>query len=146
EIAAICDHIRDGGARTFREAVQLYWFLYLCILPSGTLGMGRLDQLLLPWYERDRDAGRVTDDEVVELFAMLRLRSMEVTIQGGTAHRAKWAGGSKWHNAVIGGLTPDGEDATNELSYLILRAAEVCPTPHHTLTMRVHAGTPSELL
>jgi len=146
EIADACDHLRDGGARTLREAIQLYWFLYVCMLPSGTLGMGRLDQLFLPWYERDLAEGCVDDDEVVELFAMLRLRSMEVTIQGGTAHRAKWAGGSKWHNAVIGGLTPDGADATTPLSYLILRAAEVCPTPHHTITMRVHRDTPSELI
>lgn len=146
QIAEVCDHIRTHGARTFREALQLYWFLYLAMLPSGTLGMGRLDQLLLPWYERDIAAGATTDDEVVELLAMLRLRSMEVTIQGGTAHRIKWAGGSKWHNAVIGGQTEDGEDATTPLSYLILRAAELCPTPHHTLTMRVHDGTPSELL
>jgi len=146
EIARICDHLRAGPARTFREALQLYWFLYVSILPSGTLGMGRLDQLLLPWYEADIAAGITTDDEVVELLSMLRLRSMEITIQGGTAHRIKWAGGSKWHNCVIGGQTPDGGDATNPLSYLILRAAEECPTPHHTLTMRVHAGTPSELL
>ena len=146
EIAAVCEHVREGGARSFREAVQLFWFVYLSMLPSGTLGMGRLDQLLLPWYERDVAEGRIDDDGVVELLAMLRLRSMEITVQGGTAHRSKWAGGSKWHNAVIGGVTPDGKDATNPLSYLILRAAEVCPTPHHTITMRVHEGTPSELL
>lgn len=146
EIAGVCEHIRADGARTFREAVQLYWFVYLSMLPSGTLGMGRLDQLLLPWYSRDRAAGRVQDEEVVELLAMLRLRSMEITVQGGTAHRSKWAGGSKWHNAVIGGVTADGADATNPLSYLLLRAAEICPTPHHTLTLRVHEGTPSGLI
>lgn len=146
EIAASCARVAEGPAETFRDALQLYWFLYVSMLPSGTLGMGRLDQLLLPWYEADIAAGRITDAEVVELLAMLRLRSMEITIQGGTAHRAKWAGGSKWHNAVIGGVLADGSDATNRLSYLILDAAELCPTPHHTITMRVHDGTPSELI
>jgi len=146
EIAEICAHIVEGPARTFREALQLYWFLFVSMLPSGTLGMGRIDQLFYPWYRRDVDAGILSDEQVVELFAMLRLRSMEITIQGGSAHRAKWAGGSKWHNAVIGGQNRDGSDATNELSYLVLRAAEACPTPHHTITMRVHDGTPSELL
>ena len=71
---------------------------------------------------------------------------MEITIQGSSAHRSKWAGGSKWHNCVIGGQTRSGADATNELSYLILDAALACPTPHHTLTMRIHEGTPSSLL
>ncbi len=116
------------------------------MLPSGTLGMGRLDQIFYPWYKEDRGNGVITDEEVVELFAMLRIRSMEITIQGSSAHRSKWAGGSKWHNCTLGGLTRSGEDATNELSFLILNAALACPTPHHTLTLRVHEKTPSTLL
>ena len=45
-----------------------------------------------------------------------------------------------------GGVTPDGEDATNELSYLILEAAIDCQTPHHTITVRVHEKTPETLM
>lgn len=146
QIAEICERVPAEPARNFREAMQSYWFMFLVMLPSGTLGMGRLDQIFYPWYRQDKDAGTITDEEVVELFAMLRLRSMEITIQGSSAHRNKWAGGSKWHNCTIGGQTRSGADATNELSYLILDAALACPTPHHTLTMRVHEGTPSSLL
>lgn len=146
QTARTCQQIVGGPARSFREALQLYWFLYLCMMPSGTLGMGRLDQLLFPWYEQDVAAGTVSDEEVVELLAMLRLRSTEITVQGGSAHRSKWAGGSKWHNAVLGGQLPDGADATNRLSYLVLEAATVCPVPHHTITLRVHRGTPSEFV
>ena len=47
---------------------------------------------------------------------------------------------------VIGGVKPDGEDATNELSYLILEAAKRCQTPHHTITVRVHDGTPEAFM
>ncbi|MBN1850027.1 MAG: formate C-acetyltransferase, partial [Deltaproteobacteria bacterium] len=145
-IAEICKRVPAEPARDFREALQSYWFMFLVMLPSGTLGMGRLDQLFYPWYKRDKESGVITDEEVVELLAMLRLRSMEITIQGSSAHRSKWAGGSKWHNCIIGGQTRTGADATNALSYLILDAALECPTPHHTLTMRVHEGTPSSLL
>ncbi len=148
ELAAIadsCDHLVTGRPRTLREAMQLYWFLYVCMLPSGTLGMGRVDQLFHPWYEEDRARG-MPDEEAVELFANLRMRSMGITVQGGTAHRSKWAGGSKWHNAVVGGVHADGSDATNELSYLVLEAAKRCPTPHHTLTQRVHEDSPSAFL
>ena len=53
---------------------------------------------------------------------------------------------ARWHNWVIGGVTPDGKDATNELSYLILEAAKDCQTPHHTITVRVHEGTPEALM
>lgn len=146
QIAAICNRVPAKPARNFREAMQAYWFMFLVMLPSGTLGMGRLDQIFYPWYKQDRKNGEITDEQVIELFAMLRLRSMEITIQGSSAHRNKWAGGSKWHNCVIGGQTRSGADATNELSYLILDAALACPTPHYTLTMRVHEKTPSSLM
>lgn len=64
----------------------------------------------------------------------------------GKGEPAKDAGRAKWHNCVIGGQTRDGQDATNELSYLILEAALRCPTPHHTITLRVHEKTPEALL
>ena len=60
--------------------------------------------------------------------------------------RQKWSGMARWNNWVIGGVTPDGEDATNELSYLILEAAQDCQTPHHTITVRVHEKTPESLM
>jgi len=145
-LAAICERVPAEPARGFREAIQAYWFVMLLILPAGVVGMGRLDQLFAPYYEADINAGAITDEEVVELLACLRIKSMQVLITGGTSHRSKWAAGTKWHHAVIGGQTPTGEDATNRLTYLLLDAAEACPTPHHTLTLRVHEGTPRELL
>jgi pyruvate-formate lyase len=71
---------------------------------------------------------------------------MGITVTGGLSHRSKWAGGSKWHNVVIGGQDESGADATNELSFLILDAALAVPTPHHTITLRVHDRTPEKLL
>ena len=54
---------------------------------------------------------------------------------------------AKWHNCTIGGVTKNGKDATkNGLTYLILEAARQCPTPHHTITLRVHEGTPETLM
>jgi formate C-acetyltransferase len=47
---------------------------------------------------------------------------------------------------TIGGVTADGKDASNELTYLVLEAANYLRTPHHTITLRVHDGTPEELL
>jgi pyruvate-formate lyase len=47
---------------------------------------------------------------------------------------------------TIGGVTADGEDASNELTYLILEAANQLRTPHYTITLRVHEGTPEDLL
>ena len=64
----------------------------------------------------------------------------------GQSQRDKWSGMAKWHNMVIGGVTREGKDATNELTYLVLEAARDCQTPHHTVSLRVHDKTPEKLL
>ncbi|HEX2965273.1 MAG TPA: pyruvate formate lyase family protein, partial [Syntrophorhabdaceae bacterium] len=133
-------------ASTFREAMQSFWFTYLMTCPSPTSGMGRMDQYLYPFYKKDKEEGTITDEEVVELFECLRLKDMEINRISGQANRQKNAGMAKWHNCVIGGQTRDGKDASNELSYLILEAAHRCRTTHHTITLRVHEGTPESLI
>ena len=62
------------------------------------------------------------------------------------AKRSQHAGFAKWRNMTIGGVTADGKDASNELTYLVLEAANRLRTPHHTITLRVHEGTPEDLL
>ena len=53
---------------------------------------------------------------------------------------------ARWHNFVIGGVDKDGKDATNELSYLILEAANQVRVPHYTITVRVNENTPEALM
>lgn len=146
KIAEMCRHVPARPARTFREAMQALWFTVLALLPSGVLSYGRLDSYMLPYYKADIAAGRITDDEVIELLAWLRIRDSGIVITAGQTHRSKYGGLAKWHNLVIGGQNPDGSDATSPLSYLLLDAARLCPTPHPTMTMRVHAGTPEPLM
>jgi pyruvate-formate lyase len=145
-IAEACAHVPARRPRTFFEAVQAYWLTFLVLNPTGTLGMGRMDQLLYPFYRADSEAGTITREEAVEMLACLRIRDMQLIHAGASAHRGKWAGGSKWHNCVIGGQLADGTDATNELSFLLLDAVLECPTPHHTITLRIHDGTLPGLL
>lgn len=145
-IAGICNKVPAEPASTFREAIQSFWLTYLMTCPSPTSGMGRMDQYLYPFYKKDKEEGTITDEEVVELFECLRLKDMEINRISGQANRKKNAGMAKWHNCVIGGQTKDGKDASNELSYLILEAAYRCRTTHHTITLRVHEGTPESLI
>ncbi len=145
-IAATCRQVPANPARTFREAIQSFWFAFLMINPSTVAGMGRMDQYLYPYYKRDIEQGLISDEEALELLQCLRIKDMELNRISGKENRQKDAGKAKWHNCVIGGQTRDGQDATNELSYLILEAARRCPTPHHTITVRVHEKTPEALL
>jgi pyruvate formate-lyase/glycerol dehydratase family glycyl radical enzyme len=145
-IAETCRWVPGKPARTFREAVQSFWFIW-AMIASGTTPGGRFDQFMYPFYRADREDGRITDDEVLELLECLRIKVMQLNfVGGGKLQRQKWAGMARWHNWVIGGVMPDGGDATNELSYLILEAARDCQTPHHTITVRVHDETPEDLM
>ena len=146
-IAERCRRVPAEPPRTFHEALQMYWFIFHTVAcPNSVLGMGRLDQLLYPYYCADKKAGRITDEEAIELFAILRLKDIELGSVGGKLKRDIADGEARWHNVVIGGVKKDGSDATNELSYHILEALMRCPTLHHTITVRVADSTPDELI
>lgn len=146
EIAETCRWVPGNPARTFREAMQSFWFIWMMIA-QGTAPGGRFDQYMYPYYRKDKDAGRLTDAQALELLICLRIKVMQYNfVGGGKAQREKWSGLARWNNWVIGGVTADGRDASNELSYLILEAANQCRTPHHTITLRVHEETPDDLM
>lgn len=145
-IAQTCRWVPGNPARTFREAIQSFWFIWMMIA-NGTTAGGRFDQFMHPFFKQDLDAGHITPDEALELLACLRIKVMQYNFVGGNkSQRAKWSGMARWNNFVIGGVTPDGRDATNELTYLMLEAAQICQNPHPTLTVRVHDGTPDALM
>jgi pyruvate formate-lyase/glycerol dehydratase family glycyl radical enzyme len=145
-IADICRRVPAQPARNFREAMQSFWFLFLMITPSPTASLGRFDQYMYPFYQRDANAGAIDEEQVLELLQCLRIKDMQLNRTSDKQARQKNAGMAKWHNMTIGGVKPDGDDATNEMSYLIIEAARRCPVPHHTITLRVHDGTPDALL
>lgn len=147
QIAQICRHVPAKPARTFREAIQCFWFQILFLSPSTTLPGGRFDQYMYPYYKADLEAGRITREEAIELICLLRLKDMELNRTSGKELRKKNSGMAKWHNYTIGGLDPiTGEDATNDLTYMIIDSAMITKTPHFTITLRVHENTPADLM
>ena len=146
QMAEICRRVPEYPARTFREAMQSYWFTILSV-STNTISGGRPDQLLYPFYKRDKEAGILTDDEALELIEALRVHTTAFhTIRGGLA-RGRHSGDSRWINMVIGGCDPKtGKDASNELTMLFMQAALECRTPHHTITLRVGKDTPLEVI
>ena len=145
-IAETCRRVPSKPARTFYEALQSFWFIFLMVAPSSVVAGGRFDQYMYPFYKKDKETGIINDDEVLELLQCLRIKDMQINRISGKTNRKKNAGMAKWHNFIIGGVTPEGEDATNDLSYLLLEAAMRCRTPHHTITLRVHDKTPDALM
>ena len=89
--------------------------------------------MMYPYYKADLDAGRITYEDALELLCLLRFKDMELNRTSGKMNRKKNAGFAKWHNFLIGGVKEDGTDATNDISYMLLEAALITRTPHHTI-------------
>jgi pyruvate formate-lyase/glycerol dehydratase family glycyl radical enzyme len=146
-IAEACRRVPAKAPRSFFEAMQSLWFNQILSTPSSTHNLGRFDQYMYPFYKRDAESGRISDDEALDLLCELRIKCMKPeNIKLSGAKRKQHAGFAKWRNMTIGGVTPEGRDASNELSYLVLESADRLRTPHHTITLRVHRETPEDLL
>lgn len=121
EMADINFRMADGSPKTMREAIQwMCWFSMLSRLYNRGSAGGQLDQLLLPYYENDIRAGRITDDDARFYLGCLFFND------------------SRYYQ--LGGPDIDGNDTINPLSYLILEAANEVNIACN-LTVRVHDKT-----
>ena len=146
QISEICKRVPRKGATTFREAIQAFFFYWMYTTGGATPG-GRFDQYMYPYYKADLEAGRITREEALELIECLRVKIMSFnTVFGGKKQQEKWAGMARWHNFVIGGCDLDGNDATNDISYMMLEAAKETRTTTPTLTVRVNKDNPPEFM
>lgn len=151
EMARILEKVPAYPAETFYEALQaqfiMQMFSRLEQKTAGTISNGRMDQYLYPFYEKDKKAGILTDEQVDEYLsslwlAMAKFRDIYVSPAGG----AFSDGYAHWEAVTIGGQTPDGFDATNELTYLFLKNKRNLPLDFPDLAVRIHANTPERLL
>jgi len=149
KIAERCERVPEHPARNFREAVQSFWFAHLPLFIEQNglaVSPGRLDQILWPYYQRDKAKGEVTREEAQELLECLWIKFTEVMRAYDYACAKFYAGFSISENVVLGGQTADGRDSTNELSYLMLEAEKNTKLSQPNLAIRVHAKTPDEFL
>jgi formate C-acetyltransferase len=151
EIARVCQWVPENPARTFHEAVQSVWLtqvvsrLEQCI--GAVVGNGRMDQYLYPYYKKDLEEGRITEEGALELLEHLWVNMAQfVNLKVSPAGAAFTEGYSHWEALTIGGKTRDGRDATNELSYLILRSKREFPLNYPDLAARIHAQSPDKFL
>jgi pyruvate formate-lyase/glycerol dehydratase family glycyl radical enzyme len=146
-IAETCRWVPANRPNSFYQAVQSLWFNQILSAPTSTHNLGRFDQYMYPFYKKDLDEGRISKEEVLTLLCELRIKCMRPeNIKLSSAKRSQHAGFAKWRNMTIGGVTADGKDASNDLTYLILEAADRLRTSHHTISLRVHDETPEDLL
>ena len=146
-IAETCRRVPANRPNGFYQAIQSLWFNQILSAPTSTHNLGRFDQYMLPFYNKDLDEGRFDKEEVLALLCELRVKCMKPeNIKLSRAKRSQHAGFAKWRNMTIGGVTADGKDASNDLTYLVLEAADRLRTSHHTISLRIHDETPEDLL
>jgi trans-4-hydroxy-L-proline dehydratase len=134
EMARIARNIAEEPANTFREALQLFWItnLMLCIAGGISLSAGRFDQYMYPYYRDDLADGRITEEEALEYLACLRVKYNEPSI-------------GPVQNMTVGGITPEGDNGINALTYLCLRSVGIVKMPYPNMTLRVFDGMDEEL-
>lgn len=149
EISRICAKVPYEPAETFREAIQSTWFIQLILQIESnghSLSYGRFDQYLYPYYKHDKDLGLITDDEVVELLDNLWIKTLTINKVRSQSHTFSSAGSPMYQNVTIGGQTADKKDATNELSFLVLKSVAQTRLPQPNLTVRYHRNIPKAFL
>lgn len=130
-IARNCRAVEQGAPATFAQALQLVWLCHNAFGMAGkyAMALGRMDQYLYPFYEKDIAAGVTDDAEVVELLENVFIRLEDDIV-----------------NICVGGTRPDGTAAVNPLSGCILEAVKNCRIPGPNLSVRLTENTPDDFL
>lgn len=129
EMAEICQKVPAHKPETFHEALQYYWFVHLGVItelnPWDSFNPGRLDQHLLPFYQKGLTNGSLDNERAKELLSSFWVKfnnhpsppKMGVTALESNTY-------TDFALINLGGLTADGSDAVNELTYIIMDVIE----------------------
>ncbi len=140
-MAEVCAQVPAKPARNFREAVNALWLLQVAIHAENinmAMSPGRLDQVLYPYYQRDITAGTLTVRDALELVGCLWLKLNDNTNLVPETAEELFGGAGTVPAVTVGGVDEQGEDAVNDLTYIMLRVTELLKTRDPSLNARYH--------
>ena len=147
-IADALENAPGQPARNFFEALQAIWLVQLissCIIGSRDFAFGRIDQYLLPYYERDVSEGILDCDEARLLLAHFLIKTKEITGTGADNYRTKPVPSQASNQYLtIGGRSINGDFMDNDVSYLILEAVTLARVPQPGINVRIDTESPPE--
>ncbi len=149
KIAQVNARVPAHKPETFWEAIQAVWTVEsLLEVEENQTGMsiGRVDQYMYPFYKADKEAGRLTDYEAFELAGCMLIKMSEmmwITSEGGSKF---FAGYQPFVNMCVGGVTREGKDATNDLTYLLMDAVRHVKIYQPSLACRIHNLSPQKYM
>lgn len=137
--AAICAaHVPANPASSFYEALQSTWFSFMCNLIFNGTDLGRFDQIIYPYYQKDLNAGLITPYDAQEMLDCLWVKFTEWHIWHPTDKGAH-------PSIMLSGVDARGVDGTNDLTYMCLNATRHVGAPHPKLSLRINDQTPPAL-
>ncbi len=149
QIAVNCRRVPAYPAESFQQALQAMWFVNLCLrieAPALGITFGRPDQYLYPYFRKDIDSGVLTPAQAEELVALALVKMNDMAMIIPTAHVETLGGFATMAGITLGGATPDGKPATNELSWLILEAETQVGLTVDEVIIRIGDETPDDFI
>ncbi|UCD01802.1 MAG: hypothetical protein JSV23_01930, partial [Promethearchaeota archaeon] len=149
-IGAMMKKFTKETASSFYEAIQLIQFtqnIINIIYQRSVVALGRLDQILWPYYKRDLEKSKITRNFALGLIEELNLKlTWNVTLLPTEYTTVSNALGLNTQTITISGIDKEGKDATNEISYLFLEAYKNIKALTTDLSIRVHKNSPDKFL
>jgi pyruvate formate-lyase/glycerol dehydratase family glycyl radical enzyme len=140
-ISENCRNIAVDPPEGYYEALQLTWFIQLVLQIESnghSVSLGRMDQYMYRFYEKDIANGKINGEFVLELLENTWLKLLSVNKIRSWSHTRYSAGSPLYQNVTVGGQTIRGEDAVNELSFLILDSVGRMKLTQPNLSVRFH--------
>lgn len=150
-IAEVCSHVPAHAPRDFHEALQAYWFVHLGIITElngwDSMSPGRLDQHLLPFYEKGIADGSLTRNSAAELLECLWIKFNNQPAPPKVGVTAAESGTyTDFANISTGGLRPDGSDGVNQVTFLILDVIDEMRLVQPSTNVQLSAKNPDAFL
>lgn len=150
-ISANCDVVPAHKPETFHQALQMYWFTHLGVTtelnPWDAYSPGRLDQHINPFYVQDTEEGILDESRALELLECLWVKfnnqpappKVGITLKESSTY-------TDFANINTGGITPEGEDGVNDVSYLILDCMDDMKLLQPSSNVQISRKTPQSFL
>ena len=148
-MAAMMKRVPWGPATSFHDACETAWAVCFFLFVEGagpSITWGRFDQYMYPYYKEDIEKGILTPEKAMELIEELYVRVTSNVWFQSTQMAYIFGGYYRYPHLDVGGLDENGRDASNELSYLCLRAMRYAKTTSPAVSLLLHQKTPESLL
>ena len=140
-MAEACQNVPAKPASNFYEAVTCVWLCLIAIHAENmniAISPGRLDQILYPYYQKDIDEGVITIEDAFEIIGSLWVKLGDNVNLVPQVSEELFGGAGTAPAVTIGGVDKDGEDAVNDLTYIMLRVTELLKLREPNMNARFH--------